>query len=178
MLTLEESIRMMTRGPMRVIGEAYLLSSYHAHFAHPGGTTNFHTDQFWMPPPTSEQRQTLVRPGSITRQGNRGHNAVSEALMQNKSIAPAVVCNAMWMINDFAEENGTTIVVPGSHLSGREPDNDLDDDMNWVPAKGPAGTVCFIEGRTWQIRFQGCSFTHPNTFRLRVHRTPYGRIAA
>ena len=133
-----------------VLGEAYLLSSYHAHFAHPGGATNYHTDQFWMPPPTSEQRDTLVRPGSITRQGNRGHNAVSEALMQNKSIAPAAVRNAMWMIDDFTEENGATIMVPGSHLSGREPDNDLDDDMNWVPALGPAGTVCFIEGRTWR----------------------------
>ena len=48
-----------------VLGDAYLLSSYHAHFAQRGGTTNYHTDQFWMPPPTSEQRQTLVRPGSV-----------------------------------------------------------------------------------------------------------------
>ena len=132
-----------------VLGDVYLLSSYHAHFAHPGGTTNYHTDQFWMPPPTNEQKQTLVRPGSITRKGNRGHRTVRERPTSNKSIAPAVVCNAMWMIDDFTEENGATLVVPGSHLSGREPDNDLDNGENWVPALGTAGTVCIFEGRTW-----------------------------
>lgn len=132
-----------------VLGDAYLLSSYHAHFAHPGGTTNFHTDQFWMPPPTTEKRQTLVRPGSITRKGNRGRKTTPRELMRNKSIAPAVVCNAMWMIDDFTKENGATLVVPGSHMSGREPDNDQDRDANWVPSVGPAGTVCIFEGRTW-----------------------------
>lgn len=132
-----------------VLGESYLLSSYHAHFAHPGGTTNYHTDQFWMPPPTNEHKQTMVRPGSITRQGNRGHSTTHQELMQNRSISPAVVCNAMWMIDDFTEENGATLVVPGSHLSGREPDNDSDRDANWVSAVGPAGTVCIFEGRTW-----------------------------
>ena len=132
-----------------VLGESYLLSSYHAHFAHPGGSTNFHTDQFWMPPPTDEDRKTMVRPGSITRQGNRGHRSAHQALLENKSISPAVVCNAMWMIDDFTEENGATLVVPGSHLSGREPDNNSDGGANWVPAIGPAGTVCIFEGRTW-----------------------------
>ncbi|MCY4142502.1 MAG: phytanoyl-CoA dioxygenase family protein [Gammaproteobacteria bacterium] len=132
-----------------VLGDSYLLSSYHAHLAHPGGTTNYHTDQFWMPPPTSDQRKTFVKPGSITRTHNRGHTTIPEELKRNRSIAPAVVCNAMWMIDDFTRENGATLVVPGSHLSGREPDNDYDADANWVPAEGLAGTVCIFEGRTW-----------------------------
>lgn len=143
---LHESLHAIVK---HVLGESYLLSSYHAHFAHPGGTTNFHTDQFWMPPPTSEKRQTLVKPGSITREGNRGHRVIPEALAQNKSISPAVVCNAMWMIDEFSEENGATLVVPGSHLSGREPDNILDVEENWVSAQGTSGTVCIFEGRTW-----------------------------
>lgn len=132
-----------------VLGKSYLLSSYHAHFAHPGGSTNYHTDQFWMPPPTDEQKQTMVKPGSITRESNRGHKTSHQALTENKSISPAVVCNAMWMIDDFTEENGATLVVPGSHLSGREPDNDSDNGANWVSAVAPAGTVCIFEGRTW-----------------------------
>jgi ectoine hydroxylase-related dioxygenase (phytanoyl-CoA dioxygenase family) len=132
-----------------VLGDAYLLSSYHAHFAHPGGTTAFHTDQFWMPPPTNKHAQTLVKPRSITRQGNRGHHVGDDAIVHAKTFAPAVVCNAMWMIDDFTEDNGATIVVPGSHLSGRQPDHDLDGDASWVPAIGPAGTVCIFEGRTW-----------------------------
>lgn len=143
---LHESLHSILK---HVLGQSYLLSSYHAHFAHPGGTTNFHTDQFWMPPPTNEQRVTKVKPGSITREGNRGHNALGSLLKDNRSISPAVVCNAMWMIDDFTTENGATLVVPGSHLSGREPDNDLDVDLDWVSAEGKAGTVCIFEGRTW-----------------------------
>ena len=132
-----------------VLGEAYLLSSYHAHFAHPGSKTAFHTDQFWMPPPTNENKETLVKPGSVTRAGNRGHHVGDQALLQRKTISPAVVCNAMWMLTDFTADNGATLVVPGSHLSGRQPDPGLDDNADWVPAVGTAGTAVVFEGRTW-----------------------------
>ena len=132
-----------------VLGEAYLLSAYHAHIAHPGGERNFHTDQFWMPPPTTMEKTTLIRPGSITRAGNRGHHVGGEALMHAPTISPAVVCNAMWMLDEFTNDNGATIVVPGSHLSGRQPDAAMDEDANWVPAVGPAGSIAIFEGRTW-----------------------------
>lgn len=132
-----------------VIGDAYLLSSYHAHVAHPGSTMAFHTDQFWMPPPTTDRKQTLVKPGSITRSGNRGRHVGGEVLMEPDTIAPAVTCNAMWMIDDYTAENGATLLVPGSHLSGRQPDPVLDSNANWVPATGPAGTAVVFEGRIW-----------------------------
>ena len=132
-----------------VLGEEYLLSAFHAHLAHPGGSKAFHTDQFWMPPPTTPEKQTLIRPGSISRTGNRGKHVGGNALINTPSISPAVVCNAMWMIDDFAAENGATIVVPGSHLSGRQPDESMDLDANWVSAEGPAGSIVIFEGRTW-----------------------------
>ena len=132
-----------------VLGQEYLLSAYHAHVAHPGTTKAFHTDQFWMPPPTNERKQTLLKPGSVTRAGNRGHHVGGEEAMEPKAIAPAVVCNTMWMLDDFTAENGATLVVPGSHLSGRQPDHDLDSNANWVPATAPAGTVLAFEGRVW-----------------------------
>ena len=132
-----------------VLGEAYLLSSYHAHLAHPGGKRAFHTDQFWMPPPTTPEKVTLLRPGSITRADNRGHHVGGNELMNAATISAAVVCNAMWMIDDFTDENGATLVVPGSHLSGRQPDADLDQEANWVPAVGHAGSVLVFEGRVW-----------------------------
>ena len=132
-----------------VLGSAYLLSSYHAHVAHPGSTKAFHTDQFWMPPPTNEHKRTLVKPGSVTRAANRGRHVGGEALIDPKTISPAVVCNTMWMLDDYTEANGATLLVPGSHLSGRQPDHELDSNANWVPATGPAGTAVVFEGRTW-----------------------------
>jgi ectoine hydroxylase-related dioxygenase (phytanoyl-CoA dioxygenase family) len=129
-----------------VLGEAYLLSSYNGHLAHPGGSTRFHTDQFWMPAPANSNGHTAVKPGDITRTGNRGHHIAGA---DTTAISPAVVCNAMWMLDDFTETNGATIVVPGSHLSGRQPDHELDEDANWVPAVAPAGSVAIFEGRTW-----------------------------
>ncbi|MCY3857856.1 MAG: phytanoyl-CoA dioxygenase family protein [Gammaproteobacteria bacterium] len=132
-----------------VLGAEYLLSAFHAHIAHPGGEKVFHTDQFWMPPPTTADKKTLIRPGSITRARNRGHHVGGEDVMNAPTISPAVVCNAMWMLDEFTAENGATIVVPGSHLSGRQPDAAMDDDANWVPAVAPAGSVVIFEGRTW-----------------------------
>ena len=132
-----------------VLGREYLLSSYHAHIAHPGSTKAFHTDQFWMPPPTNARKETLVRPGSITRSKNRGHHVGGELLMDPETISPAVVCNTMWMLDDYSAENGATLLVPGSHHSGRQPDHSLDSNANWIPASGTAGTAVVFEGRTW-----------------------------
>ena len=132
-----------------VLGSVYLLSSYVGHSAHPGGTKVFHTDQWWMPPPTNGREETLIKPGSITRETHRGHHAGGKATMNLPAMAPACVCNAMWMIDDFREDNGATIVVPGSHLFGRQPDPELDAEANWIPAEAPAGSVMIFEGRTW-----------------------------
>ena len=132
-----------------VLGPVYLLSSYVGHIAHPGGTKIFHTDQWWMPPPTNDTKKTLIKPGSITREGFRGHHAGGEATKNLPAIAPAGVCNSMWMLDDFREDNGATIVVPGSHLYGRQPDPALDEEANWIPVEAPAGSVLIFEGRTW-----------------------------
>lgn len=133
-----------------VLGPAYLLSSYNGHIAHPGGSMAYHTDQFWMPQPVIPGQPIPVKPGAITRGGNRGHHVGGNTTTNTPAaIAPAFVCNAMWMLDDFTEENGATIVVPGSHLSGRQPDHNLDDNANWVAATGNAGSVILFEGRTW-----------------------------
>ena len=132
-----------------VIGRHYLLSSYNGHLALPGGTTRFHTDQWWMPPPTTAARGTLLRPGSIDRDAHRGHYQLGEEGMQPVAIAPACVCNVMWTIDDFTAENGATIVVPGSHLFGREPDQELDAEAGWSPAVAPAGSFIVLDGRVW-----------------------------
>ena len=150
----DEFIDLLRPGPVRdiathVLGEVFQLSSYNGHIAHPGGETRFHTDQFWMPPPVRAGAPTPLKPGSVTRTGNRGHHVVGDPGARPEWIAPAFTCNAMWTLDDFTADNGATIVVPGSHQFGRQPDHDLDEGANWVPAICPAGSAIVFESRTW-----------------------------
>lgn len=106
-----------------VLGNDYLLSSYGANIAKPGGIAmDLHTDQWWMPEPI-HRRPSPVPAGSLTRElSNRAddHPAM---------IAPPVVVNVMWMLNDFTEANGATRLAPRSHLIGRRPDKDRNKDV-------------------------------------------------
>ncbi|WP_134324228.1 phytanoyl-CoA dioxygenase family protein [Cumulibacter soli] len=56
--------------------------------------------------------------------------------------------NAIWLVDDFTEENGATIVIPGSHLWNRMPTAD-DQQAQGVPLEAPAGTLVVMEGRVW-----------------------------
>jgi ectoine hydroxylase-related dioxygenase (phytanoyl-CoA dioxygenase family) len=56
----------------------------------------------------------------------------------------AYVAHVIWMIDDFTEENGATLVSPGSHLLDGPPPDDC-----MVAASGRAGTALIIDGRTW-----------------------------
>ena len=103
---------------------------------------DLHTDQWWMPEPI-HRRPNPVPAGSLTRElSNRvdDHPAM---------IAPPVVLNVMWMLNDFTVENGATRIVPRSHLYGRRPDKDRDKDVVSIPAEGVAGSAMLFDGRIW-----------------------------
>jgi ectoine hydroxylase-related dioxygenase (phytanoyl-CoA dioxygenase family) len=55
----------------------------------------------------------------------------------------------MWMITDFTVENGATRLVPGSHLSGKQPDPSVPHKIASVAAVGPAGTAFAFDARLW-----------------------------
>ncbi len=125
-----------------VLGEEYLLSSFTANIAKPGGVEmDLHTDQWWMPSPTRPGRRALPV-GSITRErfDMDGDGAP-------QMIAPAAAANVLWMLVDFTDGNGGTRVVPGSHLFGRQPVRASD--VEAVAAEGPAGTALMIDARIW-----------------------------
>ena len=63
------------------------------------------------------------------------------------------VCNSIWLLTDFTEENGATRVVPGSHLSGKLPKDVMADPSEPHPDEiiltAKAGTVVIFNSHTW-----------------------------
>jgi ectoine hydroxylase-related dioxygenase (phytanoyl-CoA dioxygenase family) len=63
------------------------------------------------------------------------------------------VCNSIWLLDDFTEENGATRVVPGSHNSGKTPGDVLAKPTDAHPEEivllGKAGTVVVFNSHTW-----------------------------
>jgi ectoine hydroxylase-related dioxygenase (phytanoyl-CoA dioxygenase family) len=59
---------------------------------------------------------------------------------------PQVVLNTMWALDDFTEDNGATLIVPGSHHTSPAEQPALADA---VVATMPAGSVMFYVGTVW-----------------------------
>ncbi len=126
-----------------VLGPHYLLSDFAATIAQPDNRQmGLHKDQWWLPEPrlAGEPHQ---RCGDINR-ANVGKGQPTESAVP---INPPVVCNVLWMVSDFTVENGGTRIVPGSHLSGTNPEPY--GDYQTVNATGTAGSAVIFEGRTW-----------------------------
>jgi ectoine hydroxylase-related dioxygenase (phytanoyl-CoA dioxygenase family) len=63
------------------------------------------------------------------------------------------VCNSIWLLDNFTEANGATRVVPGTHRSGRVPQDEMTDPKEAHPNEtlllAPAGTVVIFNSHTW-----------------------------
>ena len=60
---------------------------------------------------------------------------------------PPLICNTMWAITDFSEENGATRLVPGTHLADHSPD--LRRSYPSIPAVMSKGSVLVWAGSLW-----------------------------
>ena len=58
-----------------------------------------------------------------------------------------IVCNTMWALTDFNEENGATRILPGTHKSERSPDYGGAYDS--IPAEMSQGSVLIWHGSLW-----------------------------
>jgi len=60
---------------------------------------------------------------------------------------PALICNTMWAITDFTEQNGATRLVPKTHLADHSPG--ASDSYESIPAEMPKGSVLVWVGSLW-----------------------------
>ncbi|MBT5434840.1 MAG: hypothetical protein HOI34_17665 [Rhodospirillaceae bacterium] len=128
-----------------VLGPDHILSESSAHLTRPDNPAMaLHTDQWWMPPPVMPGE--AYRPaGEITRE-----DAIQGPLCRaTHPIAAPMVVQTMLMVSDFTEANGATRLVPGSHMTGKQPDQSVPHIVPSIAAEGPAGTMVMWEGRTW-----------------------------
>jgi len=63
------------------------------------------------------------------------------------------VCNSIWLLDDFSVANGATRLVPGSHLRGKVPTDEMEDPEATHPEEiileAPAGTVVIFNSHVW-----------------------------
>ncbi len=79
--------------------------------------------------------------------GLHGHLHQDQDWMPDPLLFPAAF-QTIWMIDDFTVENGGTRIVPESHKLQRHPYGE-EADVERVALCGTAGSVAFLEGRTW-----------------------------
>ena len=148
-----------------IVGEDFLVSSFGANIAKPGGMAmDLHTDQWWLPDPVN-RNENFLPPGSINRK--RFNYKINEDILINKDlISRPAVSNVLIMLNGMSEENGGTLIVPGSHLFGRHPDKTLDKDVTTISAEGPPGCAIITDGRLWHGT--GANITQKNRLALLI----------
>lgn len=60
-----------------------------------------------------------------------------------------LVCNSMWALTDFTEENGATRIIPGSHKYDHFPEYGPDIHYDSIPAEMKRGSILVWNGSLW-----------------------------
>jgi ectoine hydroxylase-related dioxygenase (phytanoyl-CoA dioxygenase family) len=83
-----------------------------------------------------------IRPGEVAQPIH-----ADDQLIPLPKPHPATVCNTMWALTDFTEENGATRVISGTHLAGDSPV--YGEHYDSEPAVMKRGSVLIWHGSLW-----------------------------
>lgn len=79
------------------------------------------------------------------------------------------VCNTIWLLDDFVENNGATRIVPGTHKSSALPEDVMPDPLEGHPKEikilAPAGSVFVFNSHVWH----GGTVNHTQNQRRSIH---------
>lgn len=90
----------------------------------------------------SSLSSVAIRPGEIAQPIH-----ADDQMIPLPKPHPPTVCNSMWALTPFTEENGATRIIPGTHLADRSPDYGTHYDS--IAAEMPAGSVLVWHGSLW-----------------------------
>lgn len=125
------------------IGDACIVSDCAARITKPGSPSMLlHTDQWWLPKPVMPDGPRM--PAASIERKQPGLASPDAA---DHPIAPQVTLTALYALVDITREMGPTRFVPGSHLSGGLPDDNLTYDE--VAPEVSRGTALVFDGRIW-----------------------------
>ncbi|MFM1913404.1 MAG: hypothetical protein RIR51_1242, partial [Bacteroidota bacterium] len=78
-------------------------------------------------------------------------------------------CNSIWLLDDFTPDNGSTRIVPGSHLLNLLPEKGMEDVNEKHPDEiriiAPAGSVFIFNSHVWH----GGTTNHTEKDRRSIH---------
>jgi ectoine hydroxylase-related dioxygenase (phytanoyl-CoA dioxygenase family) len=84
---------------------------------------------------------------------SEGHQGLHVDWRQAVEPGEYEICNSIWLLDDFTEENGATRVVPGSHRWGLLPKDGMADPRDPHPDQvlllGTAGTCVIFNSHLW-----------------------------
>lgn len=128
-----------------ILGDDYTISAFDGHIQRPGAAAMApHIDQWWLPTPRPAREHL-----PLAADMRRAQGSATQAELSDRPINAAVVASVMFMLTDFTASNGATRVVPGSHLSGRQPDPAVPWTIDGHAVTAAAGSALVFDGRLW-----------------------------